>query len=861
MAKKQGVWGIDIGQCALKALYCTMEDGQIVAEAFDYIEYPKILSQPEANPEELIEAAVAQFIEQNDVKGSTIAMSVPGQAGLARFFKPPPVDAKKIPEIVRYEAKQQIPFDLDEVIWDFQKMSGGQEVDGFTLDAEVGLFAMKRDQVYRAMEPLTDVGLELNIIQLAPLCVYNFAAHDLLRDGPSEDEYDSDDPPESLVILSMGTESSDLVVTNGFRVWQRSIPIGGNHFTKQLTKELKLTFAKAEHLKRNARKAEDPRRVFQAMRPVFNDLVTEVQRSIGFFQNMDRQAKLRGVVLLGNTVKLPGLQHYLSKNLGYDIVDFKKFRNLDGSSVISAPAFKENVFGFSVCYGLCLQGLKQSKLSTNLVPREIVINRIIREKKPWAVAGIALLMLACSVAFIAPSNNAYEVKEDREFDGLTWIDAKRSVSSAESLSRDHQTQDGERVETLKKLAALGEEVVGSADRRLLWLEFLRALDESLPTTDGITPGVYVDHKQIPITERKELFIDYVESEYFDDLATWYTADVKKKYLRTLSGEIEELGDVDEGVDPAGVDPAGADPAGADPVGADPVGADPAGADPASADPASADPAGADPAGVDPAGADPAGAGAPAGNGAVNPGASPAGGGVPNVDAEAASEAPEGPGWVIELKGHHLYFSSKDRRSAGMAHLHNTLLRFIQEDKIELPVEAGADKKETFTLKELGIGFAIVLTDNNIDRKHKIADPNFETRSTGNTGGLGGGLPGGPAGGGLDGPPGGGGFDPDAPGDDGAGDDGTGDADGLGGGGLGDGGPSDGGFGGGGFARTDDQKGYISAPKYDFVVQFVWQEKLLSQRLDERRKMRLEDERLEKERAAAAELAESNGEGR
>ncbi len=202
----------------------------------------------------------------------------------------------------------------------------------------------------------------------------------------------------------------------------------------------------------------------------------------------------------------------------------------------------------------------------------------------------------------------------------------------------------------------------------------------------------------------------------------------------------------------------------------------------------------------------------------------------------------------------------------MAHLHNTLLRFIQEDKIELPVEAGADKKETFTLKELGIGFAIVLTDNNIDRKHKIADPNFETRSTGNTGGLGGGLPGGPAGGGLDGPPGGGGFDPDAPGDDGAGDDGTGDdgtgdADGLGGGGLGDGGPSDGGFGGGGFARTDDQKGYISAPKYDFVVQFVWQEKLLSQRLDERRKMRLEDERLEKERAAAAELAESNGEGR
>ena len=64
------------------------------------------------------------------------------------------------------------------------------------------------------------------------------------------------------------------MITNGYRVWQRSVPIGGNHFTKALTKELRLTFAKAEHLKRNAMKAEDPKAVFQAMRPVFSDLLT-----------------------------------------------------------------------------------------------------------------------------------------------------------------------------------------------------------------------------------------------------------------------------------------------------------------------------------------------------------------------------------------------------------------------------------------------------------------------------------------------------------------------------------------------------------------------------------------------------------
>jgi type IV pilus assembly protein PilM len=110
--------------------------------------------------------------------------------------------------------------------------------------------------------------------------------------------------------MSLGADMSDLVVTNGYRVWQRSINLGGNHFTKALTKQMKLTFAKAEHLKRNAMKAEDPKAVFQAMRPVFGELLGEVQRSLSFFQNMDRNAKLGRVVALGNAMKLRGLHKY-----------------------------------------------------------------------------------------------------------------------------------------------------------------------------------------------------------------------------------------------------------------------------------------------------------------------------------------------------------------------------------------------------------------------------------------------------------------------------------------------------------------------------------------------------------------------
>src|SRR5688500_16411221 len=400
MAKAVAVWGIDLGRCALKALRCKLDGDAVVAEGFDYIEYPKLLTQPDADANQLVKEALEQFLSRNSVKGDKVAISVSGESGLARYFKPPPVDVKKIADLVKYEARQQIPFALGDVIWDYQRMAGGQEVDGFALDTEIGLFAMKREQVQKALLPYNTADIEVDFIQLSPIAIYNYVSYDVTKDLPEGEEYNTEAPPPSIIVLSIGTDTTDLVVTNGYRVWQRNIPLGGNHFTKQLSKDLKLTFAKAEHLKRNPRQAEDPKAIFQAMRPVFGDMVTEIQRSIGFFHSLDRKAKITGIVMLGNTVKLPGLTQYLGKHLGYEIHEIDAYKRLTGASVVTSPSFKDNLLAFGGCYGLCVQALEKSKLKTNLLPREIITQRIIKAKKPWAVAGVAAIVLACALNFI-----------------------------------------------------------------------------------------------------------------------------------------------------------------------------------------------------------------------------------------------------------------------------------------------------------------------------------------------------------------------------------------------------------------------------------------------------------------------------
>src|SRR5205807_7475100 len=115
------------------------------------------------------------------VKGDLVAISVPGQSGLARFVKLPPVEEKKIGDIVRFEAKQQIPFPLEEVVWDYQKLGSGVVTDGYALETEIGLFAIKRDMVNRYLQHFKEVNVEVHMVQMAPLALCNFVSYDLLK--------------------------------------------------------------------------------------------------------------------------------------------------------------------------------------------------------------------------------------------------------------------------------------------------------------------------------------------------------------------------------------------------------------------------------------------------------------------------------------------------------------------------------------------------------------------------------------------------------------------------------------------------------------------------------------------------------
>jgi len=646
MAANAYVWGVDIGTCSLKALRCRVgdRDGPLEAEAFEYIEYPQMLSQPDADRVGLIREALVEFTSRHDIHEDRLAVSVSGQSGLTKFIKLPPIEAKKIADIVKYEANQQIPFPLDQVVWDWQRLPGGIEEGGFVLEAEVALFAMKRIDVMKALEPLTEGKVDVDILQLPPVALMNMVIFDQL---PDPSTLDPDNPPPFTVLVSTGVDTTDLVVTNGLHIWQRNIPIGGNNFTKAIISGLKLTHAKAEHTKRNAVRSANAKQVFLAMRPVFNEFAAELQRSLNYFTGTHKTAEISKVLLLGNAVKLRGLTDFVGKQLGLEVSRLDHFGRLEGKSVLSASAYRENRLAFATAYGLAVQAAGRAEMKTSLMPPQILQDRMIEAKKPLTVLSLTFLLVAAllgyAISYFTWSGYVPELYQ-RAF---------AAADSARSSSQAAISQVEEAVARRNEALAQQEALLEIGPRRFETLAMMRAVRSLLPSDrEGEVPENPAD--------REELHIDRIDCQYFPDLAAWFTA-IKPRW--------EETNPQDQQPDPAAGQPA--DLAAGQPP-----------------DPAAA--------AIDPAAA-----------------------------ADDPSIGPSGPGWVVEIVGHHFHNEEYHKPLEAAEFVRATLIKSLRGEGEPVVVPAGPQAGEEISLQQLGIGYPTIVESSRV-RTERVKVPTLAT---------------------------------------------------------------------------------------------------------------------------------------
>lgn len=492
MASANSAWGIDVGNRALKAVRLVRGPEGPIVDDFEVVEHEHVLSQSGDNRDSYIQQALANFVQRHGSKGGAVAIGVSGQSSFARFIKLPPVETKKIPEIVRFEAIQQIPFPLDDVEWSYQLF---QEPE--SPDVEVGIFAMRKELVNRHLQFFTDSGLDVDIVQMNPLAVYNAMYYDGRIKG-------------TTMIVDLGAENTDLIIAEGETIWLRSIPIGGNNFTEALVKNFKLKFAKAEELKRNAATSKYGRQILQAMRPVFADLVAEIQRSIGFYASVHRDSRIARVIALGGTFRLPGLQKYLQQNLQLEVARLDRLGNGAPTDARLASAFNDNLLSSVSAYGLALQAMGDGKINSSLLPEKIRRERMWKLKAKWFAATAATFALATGVAYTSWYYDHVQFQRDHAAHG---DEIRKTVVGAEEMDRKWKEIESSGGPDRQQIGMVNGLLWG----RDVWPGLIQDVTSSFPAPPSDPAKLTAMSQSVKRSDRKIILLEEWSTRYESDM--------------------------------------------------------------------------------------------------------------------------------------------------------------------------------------------------------------------------------------------------------------------------------------------------------------------------------------------------------
>ncbi|MCP4945205.1 MAG: hypothetical protein GY924_24915 [Planctomycetaceae bacterium] len=165
-------------------------------------------------------------------------------------------------------------------------------------------------------------------------------------------------------------------------------------------------------------------------------------------------------------------------------------------------------------------------MHTSLVPREILTERMIRAKKPWTVAALAVLLLGMSGHYAFTERSWATTHDD------LWSNSVSAVTAMEGYKSDHESQDSELDAKLSYLNVMGKEVSGNAERRLKWLEIIKTVNNAVPRKSFVD-GKIPTRQEVPLDEREDIHVTRFDTKYYEDLKDWWTEELAQRYREEI----------------------------------------------------------------------------------------------------------------------------------------------------------------------------------------------------------------------------------------------------------------------------------------------------------------------------------------
>ena len=260
---------------------------------------PDAIVEGEIMDPALVAATVRSVIESSGLKKKEVVAAVGGHDVIIKRIPMDRMSQTDAREVIRWEAEQHVPFDMENVQLDFQIL----DPDASSAQMQVLLVAAKRELIENRLSLLADAGLSPRMID-----VDAFALHNAF-------EHSHPDALSGLVALvNLGHESTNVnLLEDGRPLLVRDIPFGTRRLRESLQRERGLTADDADAILLG-RGSVDQLRSLVADR--VDELAVGIERAAAFIVAQSGGEGIGRVFLSGGGARVPGMAEALAERLG-----------------------------------------------------------------------------------------------------------------------------------------------------------------------------------------------------------------------------------------------------------------------------------------------------------------------------------------------------------------------------------------------------------------------------------------------------------------------------------------------------------------------------------------------------------------
>jgi type IV pilus assembly protein PilM len=395
MLNAKSFLAVDFGAGSLKlAEFEVNEAGGLRLKQF-VIKSLGLEASQEAKREAVILKALQEVISEKGIKAKDVNVCAPGFHVFSKFVKLPPVEAGKVTQIIQYEAQQNVPFPLAEVVWDYQILStaaGGE--------LEVLLVAIKADIVEGLFRVAETTGLRLQLCDVSPAALCNAFRYNY---GELED---------CTMLLDIGAKTSNLLFFEKGKVFSRSINLGANSITQDFANESKLKFDVADKIKIDegfvslGGAYEEPENPHQAAiskiaRQFMTRLHIQVNQTLQFYRGQQGGSAPQRLFLSGGASIMPYTAQFFAEKLNVPVEYFNPLRSVQIDPSVNLEELARVAHSLGEVVGLGLRNLAHCPVELNLMPESTLRWQSFNQKKPYFIATLAsLVLMAFAVGYL-----------------------------------------------------------------------------------------------------------------------------------------------------------------------------------------------------------------------------------------------------------------------------------------------------------------------------------------------------------------------------------------------------------------------------------------------------------------------------